>query len=66
MAGKFVIRTSGEEFYFVLKAGNGEIIATSERYASKASAENGIESVRDNAADAPIEDETAEPVDVLA
>ena len=33
---------------FNLKAGNGEIILTSQRYVSKGGAENGIESVRTN------------------
>lgn len=33
---------------FNLKAGNGEIILTSERYTAKSGAENGIESVREN------------------
>ncbi|KAB8311280.1 MULTISPECIES: YegP family protein [Rahnella] len=37
------------QFHFNLKAGNGEIILTSEMYASKASAENGISSVQANA-----------------
>ena len=37
------------QFHFNLKAGNGEIILTSEMYASKASAENGITSVQNNA-----------------
>ena len=41
-------------FRFRLKARNGEIIAVSERYTSKASCENGIESVRKNAPDAEI------------
>ena len=36
-------------FRFRLKARNGEIIATSEGYSSKAACENGIESVRRNA-----------------
>ena len=62
MAGEFVIRRSEDEFYFVLKAGNGEIIATSEQYTSKEAAVNGIESVRRNAAEATIEDESSEPV----
>lgn len=39
------------EFRFRLKATNGEIIAVSEGYKAKASALNGIESVRKNAAD---------------
>ncbi len=42
------------EYRFRLKARNGEIIATSEGYASKASCENGIESVRKNAVDAEV------------
>ena len=59
MAGKFVItKDKGGEFRFVLKAGNGEVIAQSEGYVAKASALNGIESVRKNAADAEIVDET--------
>ena len=48
--GKFVIKkSSNNQFYFVLKAGNGEVILTSEMYKAKAGAENGIESVRKNA-----------------
>lgn len=41
-------------FRFRLKARNGEIIATSEGYTSKAACENGIESVRKNAPEAEI------------
>src|SRR5512133_486768 len=52
MAGKFVItKTKSEKFMFNLKAGNGEIILTSEEYNAKASALNGIESVKKNAPD---------------
>ena len=59
MAGKFVISKDKKgEFRFVLMAGNGEIIAISEGYAAKASALNGIESVRKNAADAVVVDES--------
>ena len=43
------------EFRFRLKATNGEIIAVSEGYKSKASCLNGIESVKKNAPDAPVE-----------
>lgn len=39
------------QFHFNLKAGNGEIILTSEMYASKASAENGIASIQANSTD---------------
>ncbi|WP_276347225.1 YegP family protein [Daejeonella sp. JGW-45] len=50
--GSFVItkRTNGE-FQFNLKAGNGQTILASEGYSSKASCENGIESVRTNSQD---------------
>ena len=47
------------EFRFRLKAKNGQIIATSEGYKAKASCENGIESVRKNAAEGKIEKEDA-------
>lgn len=45
--------------YFVLKAGNGQIIGTSEMYSSEASRENGIASVMKNAPGAEVVDETA-------
>ena len=44
------------EFRFRLKARNGEIIAVSEGYKAKASCLNGIESVRKNAPEAPVEE----------
>ena len=47
-------KDKAEEFRFRLKARNGEIIATSEGYSSKAACENGIESVRRNAPEAEI------------
>ena len=47
----------GGEFRFRLKARNGEVIAVSEGYTTKASCANGIESVQKNAADAEIEAE---------
>lgn len=46
--------------HFVLKAANGEIIATSESYTPKAAAKNGIESVQKNAPAAKVDDETGE------
>lgn len=50
--GKFVMTTrKNGEFQFNLKAGNGEIILSSEGYTAKASCLNGIESVRKNAPD---------------
>ncbi|RMG69345.1 MAG: DUF1508 domain-containing protein [Bacteroidetes bacterium] len=39
------------EFYFRLKAKNGQVILTSEGYSSKSAAMNGVESVKKNAAD---------------
>lgn len=43
------------QYRFRLKARNGRIIAVSEGYKAKGSCENGIESVRKNAADAETE-----------
>ena len=40
-----------DQFYFHLRAANGEIILVSEGYKKKDSAENGIESVKTNAPD---------------
>lgn len=55
MAGKFEIYQDGKgDYRFRLKAGNGETIAISEGYTSKASAKSGIESVKKNAPDADV------------
>ncbi|MBQ4578247.1 MAG: YegP family protein [Clostridia bacterium] len=58
--GKFVMRKTNTGVKFDLKAGNGEVIATSEVYAAEASCKNGIESVRKNAPIAAVEDQTVE------
>lgn len=58
--GKYVIREVPSGTKFDLKATNGQVIATSEVYASLASCKNGIESVRKNAPAANLEDQTAE------
>ncbi len=61
MAGKFVIKKgSSGKYHFNLVAGNGQVIATSESYERKSSALAGIESVKKNAPDAVIDDETGE------
>jgi uncharacterized protein YegP (UPF0339 family) len=61
MAGKFVLRKNDRgQYSFVLKAGNGETIATSETYGSKASAKAGIDSVKENASNATVDDQTGE------
>nr|WP_199082533.1 YegP family protein [Pedobacter sp. ASV19] len=50
--GKFEITTrKNGEFQFNLKAGNGQIILTSEGYSSKANCLNGVESVKKNSPD---------------
>jgi uncharacterized protein len=50
MNGRFLIsRSTDEQFYFNLLAGNGERILTSELYAAKQSAHTGIASVKMNA-----------------
>ncbi|MGN7978005.1 YegP family protein [Microbacterium sp. 22195] len=50
MAGKFELyQDKGGDWRFRLKAGNGEVIATGQGYASKSGALNGIDSVRRNA-----------------
>jgi len=58
--GKFVIRKTNTGIKFDLKAGNGEVIATSEVYNSEAACRNGIASVQKNAPVAGVEDQTAE------
>jgi len=58
--GKFVVRNVSSGLKFDLKATNGQVIATSEVYESKAACLNGVESVRKNAAIAKVEDQTVE------
>ena len=41
-----------DQFYFVLKAGNDQVILNSEMYTSKAAAQNGIQSVQTNSPEA--------------
>ena len=58
--GKFVVKTVATGYKFDLKAGNGEVIATSEVYTTEAACKNGIESVAKNAPVADVEDQTVE------
>ena len=58
--GKFAVKKTKSGIKFNLKARNGEIIASSEVYNSKASCLKGIESVRKNAPIAALEDQTVE------
>ena len=56
--GKFVItlRKNGE-FQFNLKATNGQVIGSSQMYASERTMRQGIESVKKNAPEAPVVEE---------
>ena len=58
--GKFIVRTVPSGIKFDLKAGNGETIATSEVYTTKASCLAGVASVKKNAPIAAVEDQTEE------
>ena len=58
--GKFVIRAVKTGIMFNLKAGNGEVIATSEVYTTEAACRKGIASVIRNAPIAALEDQTEE------
>ena len=58
--GKFVVRKTNTGIKFDLKATNGEVIATSEVYASAASCKKGIASVQKNASLAAVENQTVE------
>ena len=59
--GKFVVRKTNTVFKFVLKAGNGEVIATSEVYTTEAACLNGVQSVRNNCV-SEVEDHTVEEI----
>lgn len=56
--GKFVVRKTNTGVKFDLKAGNGEVIATSEVYSSEDACKKGIASVQKNAPVAGVEDQT--------
>lgn len=48
--GTFVKKTAKDgQYYFTLKAGNGQVILTSEMYTATSGRDNGIESVKENA-----------------
>lgn len=50
MSGKFeLFKDKSGEFRWHLKAANGEIVASSQGYKTRAAAEKGIESVKANA-----------------
>jgi uncharacterized protein len=49
MPGAFVLRKNTAQYDYVLLADNGQVLIVSERYTTKASAQNGIQSTRVNA-----------------
>ena len=63
--GKFVIKQTKTGIKFDLKAGNGEVIATSEVYTTEKACRAGIASVQKNAPAAGVEDQTAEGFETL-
>jgi len=55
-AGRFEEKqTSAGKFHFNLKAGNGQVIGTSQPYASQSGCANGVKSVAATAPDAMVE-----------
>jgi hypothetical protein len=61
VAGKFEIsKDKAGKFRFHLKAANGEIVAASQAYETKANAHKGIDAVKKAAVDATIVDLTEE------
>lgn len=58
--GKFVVKKTNTGIKFDLKAGNGQVIATSEVYTTEAACKNGIASVQKNAPVANVENQTVE------
>lgn len=58
--GKFVLKQDkAGKYRFNLLATNGQVIASSEAYETKRAALNGVESVKKNAPDAAVDDQTA-------
>ena len=59
-AGTFELKTgTNGQYHFVLKASNGQVIASSQMYKTREGALKGIESVRKHASDAKVVDGTA-------
>lgn len=51
MSGDFILKRSGDQYMFNLRAGNYQVVLTSQRYTTKAAAQNGIASVQKNSPD---------------
>ncbi|QGY32642.1 YegP family protein [Pantoea cypripedii] len=61
--GYYILKKStktvqSQKYYFVLKASNGETIATSEMYSTRQAAQTGIRSVQQNGSTDDVRDET--------
>jgi uncharacterized protein YegP (UPF0339 family) len=55
--GRYELKTASDgRFYFNLKATNGQVIGTSQMYASESTRSTGIESVKTNGASADVRD----------
>lgn len=52
------LESKNGKYYFNLTSTNGQVIGTSEMYESKAGRDNGIEAVKRDAPNAPVEDTT--------
>ncbi|MDN3677688.1 YegP family protein [Flavobacterium paronense] len=55
-------KSVNNKYYFTLKAGNGQIIGTSQLYGSDFATEKGIASVKNNAVEAATEDKTSKRI----
>jgi uncharacterized protein YegP (UPF0339 family) len=53
------LTSKNDKYYFLLKATNGQAIGSSEMYESVASRDNGIESIKTNAPEAEVDDQSA-------
>ena len=62
---KFSVRTTEKGCRFNLIAGNGQVVGTSQTYKSRSTCNKGIASVRKCAAEAKVEDQTAEDFEAV-
>ena len=61
--GKFLVRKTNTGFKFDLKSKNGQVVGTSQVYASRSTCLKGIDSVRTNAPGAKLENQTEKDYD---
>ena len=53
-----LVEAANGKFYFNLKSTNGQVVGSSQMYASLSSSDDGIASVKSNAPDATVEDKS--------